>query len=49
MKKAARVGEQNGLPLYIHFGQLWPEATPAAAMLNPDSISQRYWIFAQAR
>jgi len=30
MKKAAQVGEQTGLPLYIHFGQLWPEPTPAA-------------------
>lgn len=38
MKKAARVGEQTGLPLYIHFGQLWPEPESGGRHVDPDSI-----------
>lgn len=38
MKKAARVGEQTGLPLYIHFGQLWPEPQAGGRKVDPDSI-----------
>ena len=38
MKKAAQVGEQTGLPLYIHFGQLWPAPTSGGRHVDPDSI-----------
>ena len=38
MKKAAQVGEQTGLPLYIHFGQLWPEPESGGRKVDPDSI-----------
>ena len=37
MKLAAEIGRRAKLPLYIHFGQLWPlpEASPR---LDPDSV-----------
>jgi dihydroorotase len=37
MKLAAEIGRRANLPLYIHFGQLWPlpEATPRR---DPDSV-----------
>jgi dihydroorotase len=38
MKKAAQIGEQTGLPLYIHFGQLWPKPESGGMDVDPDSI-----------
>jgi dihydroorotase len=37
MKLAAEIGRQTDLPVYIHFGQLWPPAQDGAAV-DPDSI-----------
>lgn len=38
MKKAAQIGEQTELPVYIHFGQLWPEPETGGKPVDPDSI-----------
>lgn len=38
MKKAAQIGQQADLPVYIHFGQLWPKPESGARDVNPDSI-----------
>jgi dihydroorotase len=38
MKKAAQIGEQTSLPVYIHFGQLWPMPDQPAYEIDPDSI-----------
>jgi len=38
MKKAARIGEETGLPLYIHFGQLWPRPESGGRDVDPDGI-----------
>lgn len=38
MQKAAAIGEQTGLPVYIHFGQLWPEPEEGGMDVDPDSI-----------
>lgn len=38
MKKAARIGEETGLPLYIHFGQLWPRPESGGREVDPDGI-----------
>ena len=42
MRQAAEIGNQTGLPLYIHFGQLWPMPTQAEAAgrdpYDPDLI-----------
>ncbi|WP_213877125.1 amidohydrolase/deacetylase family metallohydrolase [Pseudomonas sp. dw_358] len=38
MKKASQIGEQTGLPVYIHFGQLWPMPDEPAFEIDPDSI-----------
>jgi len=38
MKKAAQIGEQTSLPVYIHFGQLWPMPDQPEYDIDPDSI-----------
>ncbi|HEY0286750.1 MAG TPA: amidohydrolase/deacetylase family metallohydrolase [Pseudomonas sp.] len=38
MKKAAQIGEQTSLPVYIHFGQLWPMPDEPEYTIDPDSI-----------
>jgi dihydroorotase len=38
IKKAAQAGERTGLPLYIHFGQLWDEPKSNGRKIDPDSI-----------
>lgn len=38
MKKAAQIGEQTSLPVYIHFGQLWPMPDQPEYEIDPDSI-----------
>ncbi|WP_028241256.1 amidohydrolase/deacetylase family metallohydrolase [Stutzerimonas azotifigens] len=38
MKKAARIGELTELPVYIHFGQLWPTPETGGRPVDPDSI-----------
>jgi dihydroorotase len=38
MKKAAQIGEQTSLPVYIHFGQLWPMPDEPTYDIDPDSI-----------
>jgi len=37
MKLAAEIGRRANLPLYIHFGQLWP-LPETGARLDPDSV-----------
>jgi dihydroorotase len=37
MKLAAEIGRQTALPVYIHFGQLWPPAADSA-VVDPDTI-----------
>lgn len=37
MKLAAEIGRQTSLPVYIHFGQLWPPAEDGASV-DPDRI-----------
>lgn len=37
MRLAARIGREADLPVYIHFGQLWPVADGAPAV-DPDAI-----------
>lgn len=38
MEKAAQIGEQTQLPVYIHFGQLWPMPEEGGQAVDPDSI-----------
>ena len=38
IKLAAEIGRQTGLPLYIHFGQLWPMPDGSGASIDPDTI-----------
>ena len=38
MKIAAKIGRDANLPLYIHFGQLWPKPEAGGLAVNPDSI-----------
>jgi len=38
MKKAAQIGEQAELPVYIHFGQLWPMPEEGGRAVDPDSV-----------
>ncbi|HEY7711562.1 MAG TPA: amidohydrolase/deacetylase family metallohydrolase [Candidatus Entotheonella sp.] len=38
MQRAARMGEQAHLPVYVHFGQLWPLPEDADHSVDPDSI-----------
>jgi dihydroorotase len=38
MRMAARIGREAELPIYIHFGQLWPKPEVGGRGVNPDSI-----------
>jgi dihydroorotase len=38
MQLAARIGEEAELPVYVHFGQLWPLPENGANDVDPDSI-----------
>ena len=38
MKSAAAIGRETGLPVYLHFGQLWPLPMQGAMPVDPDSI-----------
>ena len=38
MRLAARMGREAQLPLYIHFGQLWPKPAEGGLEVDPDSI-----------
>jgi dihydroorotase len=38
MQLAARIGQEADLPLYIHFGQLWPLPDTGANGVDPDGI-----------
>jgi dihydroorotase len=38
MRLAARIGAEADLPVYIHFGQLWPPADGGAGPVDPDRI-----------
>lgn len=38
MRKAAEIGRQAGLPVYIHFGQLWPLPDAGSNGVDPDGI-----------
>ena len=38
MRIASRIGAESRLPVYIHFGQLWPKPEQGGLAVNPDSI-----------
>lgn len=38
MRLATRIGREAELPVYIHFGQLWPKPDSGGLAVNPDSI-----------
>lgn len=38
MRLAARMRRETGLPLYIHFGQLWPRPATGGRDVDPDGI-----------
>lgn len=38
MERAAEIGRQTELPVYIHFGQLWPMPEDGGCPVDPDSI-----------
>jgi len=38
MRKAAEIGRQAELPVYIHFGQLWPLPSTGTNGVDPDGI-----------
>lgn len=38
MRIASQIGREAALPVYIHFGQLWPKPEDGGAPVNPDSI-----------
>ncbi|MDQ7976953.1 amidohydrolase/deacetylase family metallohydrolase [Paraburkholderia sp. SARCC-3016] len=38
MKIASQIGRDAQLPVYIHFGQLWPKPESGGVPVNPDSI-----------
>ncbi|WP_459708331.1 amidohydrolase/deacetylase family metallohydrolase [Paraburkholderia sp. 2C] len=38
MKIASQIGRDAHLPVYIHFGQLWPKPESGGLPVNPDSI-----------
>jgi len=38
MRLATQIGREADLPVYIHFGQLWPKPEAGAMPVNPDSI-----------
>jgi dihydroorotase len=41
MRLSAQIGKETDLPVYIHFGQLWPSPTEGALPVDPDSILDR--------
>lgn len=41
MEKSAEIGRRAGLPLYIHFGQLWPLPEHGDNGVDPDTILAR--------
>ena len=41
MKQAAEIGRGAGLPLYIHFGQLWPLPEEGANGVDADTILEQ--------
>lgn len=41
MKQAAQIGEQADLPVYIHFGQLWPLPETGDNGVDPDTILEQ--------
>ena len=38
MQSAARIGREAGLPVYLHFGQLWPMPHQGGLPVDPDTI-----------
>lgn len=38
MRLASQIGREAELPVYIHFGQLWPKPEQGGLPVNPDSI-----------
>ena len=38
IKSAAEIGRRTGLPVYLHFGQLWPLPHQGGRTVDPDSI-----------
>ena len=38
MQSAAQIGQRTGLPVYIHFGQLWPLPEKGGLAVDADSI-----------
>jgi dihydroorotase len=38
MKIASQIGRDAQLPVYVHFGQLWPKPESGGLPVNPDSI-----------
>jgi dihydroorotase len=38
MRASAEIGRQTGLPVYIHFGQLWPLPEHGGQEVDPDRI-----------
>lgn len=38
MKKASEIGKATSLPVYIHFGQLWPMPDQPRYEIDPDTI-----------
>lgn len=41
MRASAEIGRQAGLPVYIHFGQLWPMPGQATFDVDPDTILEQ--------
>ncbi|MGO9933055.1 MAG: amidohydrolase/deacetylase family metallohydrolase [Steroidobacteraceae bacterium] len=41
IKSAAEIGRRAGLPVYIHFGQLWPLPHQGGRAVDPDSILEQ--------
>jgi dihydroorotase len=41
MKIASTIGRDTALPVYIHFGQLWPKPESGGMPVKPDSIFNR--------
>ncbi|GAA4340114.1 amidohydrolase/deacetylase family metallohydrolase [Pigmentiphaga soli] len=38
MRLAAEIGRQANLPVYIHFGRMWPKPEDGGQAVNPDTI-----------
>lgn len=38
MRIASQIGREAALPVYIHFGQLWPKPEDGGSPVNPDCI-----------